>query len=100
MAGAYKAWIGHTLIGIGPGRASCGLFSGGVRSPLLCPNGMERVFDGFDVTDVMATCAASTDSCPLFVEAYGYDQVGVCVCVCMYVCVRGDAKAGYMPCDV
>ena len=50
-------------------------FLGGGAVPLLCPHGMERVFDGFDVTDVLAACAASADSCPLFVEAYGYDQV-------------------------
>jgi len=59
-----------------------------VWSPALCPNGLERVFDGYDVTSLLANCSAHgtgssgadsqapgssappTDGCALFIEAY------------------------------
>lgn len=72
----YKAWIGDTLVGMGPGRAKCGLVpSAGPQatsSPGLCPAGVERVFDGYDVTAAIAACRSS--GCTVTVEAYGYDQ--------------------------
>lgn len=77
LLGAYKAWVGETLVGIGPGRSKCGLGGNGTKegleplSPILCPHGVERVFDGYDVTAILSNCGAS---CSLFIEAYGYDQ--------------------------
>eukprot|EP01043_Picozoa_sp_COSAG02_P049611 COSAG02_NODE_5000_length_4731_cov_1.894430_2_plen_440_part_00 len=72
----YKAWIGDMLIGMGPGRAKCGLVpSSGAQatsSPGLCPAGVERVFDGYDVTSAIAACRSS--GCTVTIEGYGYDQ--------------------------
>ena len=72
----YKAWIGNTLVGMGPGRSKCGLVpSAGPQaasSPGLCPSGVERVFDGYDVTAAIAACQSS--GCTVTIEGYGYDQ--------------------------
>ena len=83
LLGAYKAWLGESFVGMGPGRAACGLGdSTVVASPILCPRGLERVFDGYDVTALLAdnsphaSANAPNASAPLslFIEAYGYDQ--------------------------
>jgi hypothetical protein len=77
LLGAYKAWVGDTLVGTGPGRSKCGnnptsTKAGPDLSPALCPNGVETVYDGIDVTAAVAACGAG---CEIFIEAYGYDQV-------------------------
>lgn len=72
----YKAWVGNTLIGMGPGRAKCGVVpvSGpqAAISPGLCPTGAEHVFDGYDVTAAIAACHST--GCTVTIEGYGYDQ--------------------------
>ena len=70
LLGGYKAWVGRSFVGTGPGRSKCDLL-GAPQSPLLCPNGAERVYDGHDVSAALGACG---DTCALFVEAYGYDQ--------------------------
>lgn len=72
----YKAWIGDTLVGMGPGRAKCGVVptSGpqAATSPGLCPSGAEHVFDGYDVTAAISACRST--GCTITIEGYGYDQ--------------------------
>jgi hypothetical protein len=75
LLGAYKAWVGDTLVGTGPGRSKCGNNpTSGPRTPssALCPKGAETVYDGIDVSAAVAACSASP--CEIFIEAYGYDQ--------------------------
>jgi hypothetical protein len=76
LLGAYKAWVGDTLVGMGPGRSKCGNnpSSGpqGTDSPALCPKGVSTVYDGIDVSAAARSCGVSP--CEIFIEAYGYDQ--------------------------
>jgi hypothetical protein len=72
---AYKAWVGRTLVGTGPGRSKCGNnpTSGpqSTQSPALCPRGIESVYDGIDVSAAVASCPPP---CKIYIEGYGYDQ--------------------------
>ena len=76
----YKAWIGNekngwSFIGMGPGRSKCDVPSeSGLQSPALCPNGIETIFDSYDVTSQVNTCIDGP--CEVFIEGYGYDQPG------------------------
>ena len=75
LLAGYKLWMGSVhggfkLVGIGPGRSKCDTFGAG-RSPQLCPGGIESVYDGYDVTSLLAECPRH---CGVFIEAYGFDQ--------------------------
>ena len=60
---------------MGPGRSKCGLVPSqgpqAAASEILCPAGVERVFDGYEVSAAIASCG---HPCHVFIEAYGYDQ--------------------------
>ena len=89
LLGGYKLWLGGTLLGIGPGRSKCDTL-GAARAPTLCPNGVETVYDGYDITQQLAACAGQSGDelerggedggggggggCELFIESYAFDQ--------------------------
>ena len=96
-------WLGDSLLGMGPGRSKCDTLGAG-RSPLLCPHGVETVFDGYDITQQLAACAGQSGDelerggedggggggCELFIESYAFDQpafnvtrrISACVALC------------------
>ena len=104
LLGGYKLWVGDAIVGIGPGRSKCDTL-GAARAPVLCPNGVETIYDGYDITAQLAFCAADAKydggdgRCHLFIESYGFDQPAFNISRRVMVSVRLRYANGTSPLD-